>query len=158
MILACLLSLEDRGFYLLGLGLPAVLLVLAECGWATTAICRIRRVGIPPKRVFSAGVLGVVASGAIALTLAFVFEDPLRLRLMAGAPRYLYLLSLSCLPAILLFRVSGAIARAMDQFNLQNRARVLGAALLPLSLCVAIPLVDDEFEVLAAVGCWAVIT
>lgn len=157
-ILARLLTVPDRGLYLLGIGVPTLLLVFAEMGWSTAAVYRIRRLHIPPRRVFATSVLGVLTGGITFIIIGTLLEGWIRSTLLSDIPRSAYFVGLSCLPALLLSRVCAAVARALDLFNLQNRVRVAGQASLPISLLVVLPLIDRSLRLNVALAIWAGLT
>lgn len=143
-VLARMLSVGDRGYYSLAVGLAGLLLVSVEFGWGPAAIYRIRRVGTPPSKMVASGLVAVTMGITLALTGSLLFEETLRGRFMADAPRWLFLIALALLPFSLVSRLLNAVARAIDEFAIQNVGRLVGGILLPASTVVVLIATDGN--------------
>lgn len=119
-LLARLLSVEDRGVYGLAMAFAATVSFTAQLGLPSAAIFRMRRVGVRPSRVVASG-LGVCLVVLVVLVLlGWGLGRPLTNRFLAGAaPPILWAsLVLAMLQVVNLF-MSG-VARGIDRFDLHN--------------------------------------
>jgi O-antigen/teichoic acid export membrane protein len=119
-LLARLLSTDDRGLYALALSFATMATTLFQFGWPTASIFRLRNAGTSAAEVaggafvFLGGVLSLVALAGV------VLEPLLRERFLSGLPLVVFFLTLATLPARGLANGFGAIARGIDHFRYEN--------------------------------------
>lgn len=136
--LARLLTVADRGVYGLVVSFAMLITMFAHCGWSMAVIYRIRREERPPGAVFAAVVTGLAMTGALAVGLALLFQEPLRAKFLPGEGWIPFAIALVFVPIALFARALSAVARAVDEFDLQNIVRVLVSVVFPIALTLVL--------------------
>lgn len=119
-LLARLLSTDDRGLYALALSFAAITTMLFQFGWPTASIFRLRGAGTRPAQVSGATLLFLGGTFAAVVFGAALLGPLLRERFLSGLPAAAFGLALASVPLRALGNGFGAIARGIDRFRYEN--------------------------------------
>ncbi len=130
-ILARTLSVEARGVYGVATEFVFLATALAQLGWPTASIYRIRNQAAPPAEVASAALAVVGLTSLATLAVCVAFGDALVGGLLGGAPMLIFVLAASAIPFQILGQFFAGLARGLDRFDVHN-AHLLGSVCFPL--------------------------
>ncbi len=119
-LLARLLSTDDRGLYALALSFAGLTTMLFQFGWPTASIFRLRSAGIQPAEVAGGALVFLGGVFALVVAAAILLEPFLRERFLSGLPQLAFMLALATVPFHGLANGFGAIARGIDRFRYEN--------------------------------------
>jgi O-antigen/teichoic acid export membrane protein len=137
-LLARLLSTDDRGLYALALSFAGLTTMLFQFGWPTASIFRLRSAGTQPAEVAGGALVFLGGVFALVVAAAILLEPVLRERFLSGLPQLAFMLALATVPFQGLANGFGAIARGIDRFRYENwynialRAGILAAVSIAL--------------------------
>lgn len=123
-ILARWLSVEDRGLYSVATNVAGMLGLFLNFGWPSASIYRLRRVGSPPEQVASAALVMSVVIPIITVILFVTLAPGVSTRFLEGAPIAVVWLAFAVVPFDVISNTFTSIARAMDEWALQNLYRL----------------------------------
>lgn len=149
-IVARYLEVADLGLYSITLSLSLVVVTVAQIGWQSSVVHRMRRMGSDPALVLTSGVAMMLLVSAVAVVPCLVFDSWILREFMPGASPPVLYLGLASVPFQLLGLLFGAIARGIDRFDLNNGFRVLRA--LALLGAIAIVLMAREGALIEALA------
>ncbi len=119
-LLARLLSTDDRGFYAVAMSFATVTTMLTQFGWPTASIDRLRRGGRPAAEVSGGSLVFLGLVSTLVVALAFAAEAPLREHLLSDLPFVVFAAALVTVPLRMLANGFGSIARAINRFQDEN--------------------------------------
>ncbi|HTO54352.1 MAG TPA: lipopolysaccharide biosynthesis protein [Myxococcota bacterium] len=123
-LLARWLSESDRGIYAVLATLALFAYQLSQLGMRYAVIYRMSLPGVERARAVGAAFTWTAAAFGLLGLLALLFIDPLRERLLLGAPAGLVLLALVIGATDLFSDLSDAVARGIDRFDLRNADQI----------------------------------
>lgn len=137
-VLARLLSVEERGFYAIAVEFAALGVSAVQLGWPQATIHRLRSARTAPAIVATAALLACGAMVAIAAGVCFAFEGPLREGLLPGAPGAIFGIAVAMLLVQLIQNVFSGIARGLDRFSLDNAFQLAEPVITLVGLAAAL--------------------
>ncbi len=117
-------SVDDRGYYALAVTFAGALATLAQFGIGDACVYRVRRIGPPPERVATAGLVLVTAIGAAVCGLALSSQPWIVDRFLGSIPNFAYYVAVAWVPLQLLQVYFTNFARALDRFSWANYAAI----------------------------------
>lgn len=145
-VLARWLTPEDFGSYSVLVGFATLWTLLAQLGWPSATIYRIRRERVSPRRVVTTGLIGMAVTSAIAVVTALGLDEQLAARLLDGAPARLVRFALPLVPAMVYGRFLVGVCRALERFDWENAYRLFVAFGTIAVLSVVLILTDGGLE------------
>jgi O-antigen/teichoic acid export membrane protein len=119
-ILARYLSLDGRGYLAVASAISGAIVVLAQVGWPSAVIYRLRRTGAAPADAATAAFLAVLIFSGLAVGACLLLQEQVAAWFLKGAPLAVLYLALATAPVMLLGIVLSGIARGIDRFAMQN--------------------------------------
>ena len=119
-VLARLLSTDDRGFYAVATSFATVTTMLTQFGWPTAAIDRLRRGGRPPAEVSGGSLVFLGLVSLLVVALALLGQAPLREHLLSDLPFVVFFAALVTVPLRMLANGFGSVARGINRFQDEN--------------------------------------
>jgi O-antigen/teichoic acid export membrane protein len=119
-ILARYLSLDARGYFAVASAISGAIVVLAQVGWPSAVIYRLRRTGAAPADAATAAFLAVLIFSGLAVGACLLLREQVSAWFLKGAPLGVLYLALATVPVMLLGLVLSGIARGIDRFAMQN--------------------------------------
>lgn len=124
-LLARLLSTDDRGLYAIALTFATLSTMLFQFGWPTASIYRLRSARSSPAVVSGAALVFLGGTSLMVVSGLLALEPWLRERFLGDLPTVVFYLVLATLPFRALANGFGAIARGMDRFVYENWYSIL---------------------------------
>lgn len=145
-VLARFLTVEDRGLYGVSITTVGMAALISELGWGPATIYRIRRVGVAPGSVASAGIVAALMLGLIVVGVGLSLDDWIRARFLDNAPPWVLYMTLAAVPIQILWMLFASMARAIDRFGLQNAMQLLLHAGRLIGMSVALILLGGALR------------
>ena len=132
-LLARFLTPEDRGAYALALAFTILVAHLAQFGWASASVYRLRRLASDPAEVVSSSLLFIGATSGAAILLCIAIEPWIVNTILRGAAPGVFALALGLVPFVMIGVVMDNISRGIDRFAIGNWYRMAVVLLTLLS-------------------------
>lgn len=119
-VLARLLSTDDRGLYAIALTFSTLTAMLFQFGWPTAAIFRLRNAGTRPAEVSGASLIFLGGLSLVVVAGSLLLEPWLQDSVLGGLPTAVFVMAAITIPFRSLSNGFGAVARGIDRFRYEN--------------------------------------
>ncbi|MDJ0869079.1 MAG: oligosaccharide flippase family protein [Myxococcota bacterium] len=144
-VLARFLSVPDRGLYSVITTTTTILVLIAQLGWPTALIYRLRRAGSTPAHVASMAAVAALGNAALVVVACLLLRSEILRHFLQDAPALALYIALATVPLQLVGLVFSGVARGIDRFSLHNGYQLFLSLGLLVVMSVALGILRSGF-------------